>query len=63
MLIVLNTITLAMKYDKMSPDYVNFLDKMNLFFTGAFALEFLFKLAAFKFKVMNDFDTKINWIS
>ncbi|XP_065218942.1 muscle calcium channel subunit alpha-1 isoform X4 [Planococcus citri] len=50
MLIVMNTITLAMKYDKMSDDYVGFLDKMNLFFTGAFALEFLFKLAAFRFK-------------
>lgn len=50
-LIILNTITLAMKYDEMSEDYINFLDLMNLFFTGAFALEFLFKLAAYRFKV------------
>ncbi|KAK7582611.1 hypothetical protein V9T40_014056 [Parthenolecanium corni] len=49
-LIILNTITLAMKYDEMSEEYVNFLDLMNLFFTGAFALEFLFKLAAYRFK-------------
>ncbi len=52
-LIVLNTITLAMKYDEMSDDYIQFLDSMNLFFTGAFALEFLFKLAAYRFKVYN----------
>lgn len=50
-LIMINTITLAMKFYKQPQGYTDALDVMNLFFTAVFALEFVFKLAAFRFKV------------
>lgn len=53
MLIMVNTITLAMKFYRQPQYYDDILDKLNLFFTAVFALEFVFKLAAFRFKVPN----------
>lgn len=50
-LIMINTITLAMKYFRQPDAYTDVLDAMNMFFTAVFALEFVFKLAAFRFKV------------
>ncbi|XP_045539649.1 muscle calcium channel subunit alpha-1 isoform X1 [Papilio machaon] len=49
-LIMINTITLAMKYHNQSPEYSKALDLLNMLFTAVFALEFIFKLAAFRFK-------------
>ncbi|CAM1306331.1 Uncharacterised protein r2_g1613 [Pycnogonum litorale] len=49
-LIMINTITLAMKYYKQPEDYTEALDILNMIFTAVFALEFLLKLAAFRFK-------------
>ncbi|GBP31096.1 Muscle calcium channel subunit alpha-1 [Eumeta japonica] len=49
-LIMINTITLAMKYHNQPADYSKALDMLNMIFTAVFALEFIFKLAAFKFK-------------
>lgn len=48
---MVNTITLAMKFYKQPQYYDSILDMLNLFFTAVFALEFVFKLAAFRFKV------------
>lgn len=52
-LILVNTITLAMKFYKQPEIYTELLDVLNMFFTAVFALEFVFKLAAFRFKVSN----------
>ncbi|CAB3241356.1 unnamed protein product [Arctia plantaginis] len=49
-LIMINTITLAMKYHNQPHDYSKALDMLNMLFTAVFALEFIFKLAAFRFK-------------
>ncbi|CAH0403502.1 unnamed protein product [Chilo suppressalis] len=49
-LIMINTITLAMKYHNQPPEYSKALDMLNMLFTAVFALEFIFKLAAFRFK-------------
>ncbi|XP_025208287.1 muscle calcium channel subunit alpha-1 isoform X3 [Melanaphis sacchari] len=49
-LIMVNTITLAMKFYQQSQYYDSILNMLNLFFTAVFALEFVFKLAAFRFK-------------
>jgi len=49
-LILINTITLAMKYDRQSETYTLALDYLNMIFTAVFALEFVLKLAAFRFK-------------
>lgn len=51
-LIMINTVTLAMKFYKQPPSYSEMLDKLNLLFTMVFAMEFVFKLAAFRFKVI-----------
>jgi hypothetical protein len=50
-LIMLNTITLAMKFHNQPESYEKFLDVLNVIFTAVFAMEFVFKLAAFRFKV------------
>lgn len=50
-LILINTITLAMKFHGQGETYTTVLDVMNMIFTAIFALEFVFKLAAFRFKV------------
>ncbi|GFG39870.1 hypothetical protein Cfor_08850, partial [Coptotermes formosanus] len=49
-LIMLNTITLAMKFYNQPKVYEDFLDVLNIIFTAVFAMEFVFKLAAFRFK-------------
>ncbi|XP_063630082.1 muscle calcium channel subunit alpha-1-like isoform X3 [Cydia splendana] len=49
-LIMINTITLAMKYHNQPLEYSKALDMLNMIFTAVFALEFIFKLAAFRFK-------------
>lgn len=48
---MINTITLAMKYHNQPAEYSKALDMLNMIFTAVFALEFIFKLAAFRFKV------------
>lgn len=50
-LIMINTVTLAMKFYRQPDFYTTVLDLLNLIFTAVFALEFVFKLAAFRFKV------------
>lgn len=50
-LIMVNTVTLAMKFYRQPEPYTRALDTINLVFTVVFALEFVFKLAAFRFKV------------
>lgn len=47
---MINTITLAMKFYRQPDFYTNTLDVLNMIFTAVFALEFIFKLAAFRFK-------------
>ncbi|XP_071438805.1 muscle calcium channel subunit alpha-1 isoform X3 [Hetaerina americana] len=49
-LIMINTITLAMKFHRQPQLYTDALDVLNMIFTAVFALEFVFKLAAFRFK-------------
>ncbi|XP_046597260.1 muscle calcium channel subunit alpha-1 isoform X2 [Neodiprion lecontei] len=49
-LIMINTVTLAMKFYEQPQFYTDALDILNMIFTAVFALEFVFKLAAFKFK-------------
>lgn len=50
-LIMINTVTLAMKFYRQPEIYTHSLDILNMIFTAVFALEFVFKLAAFRFKV------------
>lgn len=50
-LIMINTVTLAMKFYRQPEIYTSALDVLNMIFTAVFALEFVFKLAAFRFKV------------
>lgn len=50
-LIIINTITLAMKFHGQEQWYTDMLDVLNLIFTIVFSMEFVFKLAAFRFKV------------
>lgn len=50
-LIIINTVTLAMKFHGQEPWYTDMLDVLNLIFTIVFSMEFVFKLAAFRFKV------------
>ncbi|XP_018406581.1 PREDICTED: muscle calcium channel subunit alpha-1 [Cyphomyrmex costatus] len=49
-LIMINTVTLAMKFYRQPQMYTDVLDVLNMIFTAVFALEFVFKLAAFRFK-------------
>lgn len=50
-LIIINTVTLAMKFHGQKDWYTEMLDILNLIFTIVFSMEFVFKLAAFRFKV------------
>lgn len=50
-LIMMNTVTLAMKFYRQPQIYSDALDILNMIFSAVFALEFVFKLAAFRFKV------------
>ncbi|XP_065316255.1 muscle calcium channel subunit alpha-1-like isoform X4 [Gordionus sp. m RMFG-2023] len=49
-IIMINTISLAMKFYGQDEQYSKALDYLNMFFTAIFAIEFLLKLLAFKFK-------------
>ncbi|CAG5037441.1 unnamed protein product [Parnassius apollo] len=48
--IVLNTVALMMKFHTASAEYRKVLDYLNMILTTVFMLEFVFKLAAFRFK-------------
>ncbi|XP_041984282.1 muscle calcium channel subunit alpha-1-like isoform X2 [Aricia agestis] len=48
--IVLNTVALMMKYHNANPLYKKALDYLNMVLTMVFMMEFVFKLAAFRFK-------------
>ncbi|XP_063370075.1 voltage-dependent calcium channel type D subunit alpha-1-like isoform X2 [Cydia amplana] len=48
--IVINTLALMMKFHDAKPWYQTLLDYLNMVLTTVFTLEFVFKLAAFKFK-------------
>merc|ERR1719507_2286781 len=48
--IMLNTLSLAMKYYQQPKLYTTFLDSLNIIFTVFFTLEFVLKFAAFRFK-------------
>jgi len=50
-LIVSNTVTLAMKFFGQPPAYTEALDYLNVIFSSVFAVEFVLKLFAFRFKV------------
>ena len=50
-LIITNTITLGMKFYGQPDLYTEALDVLNMIFTAVFALEFVLKFAAFRFKV------------
>ena len=50
-LILINTITLGMKFYGQPLVYTQALDILNMIFTTVFAIEFVLKLAAFRFKV------------
>ncbi|CAF0938668.1 unnamed protein product [Rotaria sordida] len=49
-LIMINTVVLAMKYNKQPDNYSKALDYLNIVFTTIFALEFILKMAAFHFR-------------
>ncbi|XP_069194602.1 muscle calcium channel subunit alpha-1 [Procambarus clarkii] len=49
-LIMLNTVSLAMKFRGEPEIYTHALDILNLIFTAVFALEFVLKIMAFRFK-------------
>ncbi|KAL7638969.1 UNVERIFIED_CONTAM: hypothetical protein RMT77_010503 [Armadillidium vulgare] len=49
-LIMLNTVSLAMKFEGEPELYTHALDILNLIFTAVFALEFVLKIMAFRFK-------------
>ena len=51
-LILMNTINLSMRFYNQPSFYAEILDVLNLIYTAAFALEMVFKLAAFRFKVI-----------
>lgn len=50
-LIMLNTVSLAMQFRGEPPIYTHALDILNLIFTAVFAFEFVLKIMAFRFKV------------
>lgn len=58
-LIMINTVTLAMKFYQQPKAYTELLDGLNMVFTAVFALEFIFKLAAFRFKVISSIFSSI----
>lgn len=60
-LILTNTITLGMKFYHKPDEYQTYekvLDYLNMVFTAVFAMEFVFKLAAFRIKVLIAFFCK-----
>lgn len=59
-LIMINTVTLAMKFYRQPNIYTDVLDYANMIFTAVFALEFVFKLAAFRFKVSHGWEDDLD---
>ena len=53
-MILVNTLSLAMKFYRQPELYTQFLDILNVIFTVFFTMEFVFKLGAFRFKVPID---------
>ena len=51
-MILINTLSLAMKFYNQPDVYTEFLNVLNIIFTVFFTLEFVFKLGAFRFKVI-----------
>jgi voltage-dependent calcium channel L type alpha-1D len=49
-MILINTLSLAMKFYNQPDVYTEFLNTLNVIFTVFFTLEFVFKLGAFRFK-------------
>merc|ERR1712038_1396710 len=49
-MILINTLSLAMKFYKQPDVYTEFLNVLNIIFTVFFTMEFVFKLGAFRFK-------------
>ncbi|OTF73813.1 hypothetical protein BLA29_003495 [Euroglyphus maynei] len=49
-MILLNTITLAMRYNDQPESYSYVLNVLNIIFTALFTVEFVLKLFAFRFK-------------
>jgi len=49
-MILINTLSLAMKFYRQPEMYAKFLDVLNVIFTVFFTMEFVFKLGAFRFK-------------
>ena len=67
-MILVNTLSLAMKFYQQPELYTQFLDILNVIFTVFFTMEFVFKLGAFRFKVCPTFPFKkmdsllfLNW--
>lgn len=60
-MILINTLSLAMKFYKQPLLYTQFLDVLNVIFTVFFTMEFVFKLGAFRFKVWMDFRSFQSW--
>ncbi len=50
-MILINTLSLAMKFYEQPELYTQFLDILNVIFTVFFTMEFVLKLGAFRFKV------------
>jgi voltage-dependent calcium channel L type alpha-1D len=50
-MILINTLSLAMKFYQQPELYTQFLDILNVIFTVFFTMEFVLKLGAFRFKV------------
>jgi voltage-dependent calcium channel L type alpha-1D len=50
-MILINTLSLAMKFYQQPELYTQFLDVLNVIFTVFFTMEFVLKLGAFRFKV------------
>ena len=53
-MILINTLSLAMKFYQQPELYTQFLDVLNVIFTVFFTMEFVLKLGAFRFKVNHD---------
>jgi hypothetical protein len=53
-MILINTLSLAMKFYQQPELYTQFLDVLNVIFTVFFTMEFVLKLGAFRFKVKHD---------
>lgn len=60
-MILINTLSLAMKFYRQPEGYTAFLDVLNIIFTVFFTMEFIFKLGAFRFKVNIAMKEPVGW--